>query len=64
MVSLTAVYLVGGTVYCKFVAKKEGVEIIPNVHFWIALPGLVKDGHLFLYRKTCSLMGRGNYEEM
>jgi len=45
-------------------AKKEGVEIIPNSYFWLALPGLIKDGHVYVYRKVMHLFGRGHYEEM
>jgi hypothetical protein len=62
--SLLVLYLIGGVVYNKFVAHKEGKELIPNVEFWTALPGYVKDGHLFVWRKLRSLTGRGSYEEM
>jgi len=33
-----------GAIVCKFALKKEGIEIIPNVHFWKDLPFLLKDG--------------------
>jgi len=62
--SLLVLYLVGGVAFNKFYRHHEGKEIIPNVDFWLALPGLVKDGHLFVWRKARSLTGRGSYEEM
>lgn len=62
--SLLVLYLVGGVAFNKFYRHHEGKEIIPNVEFWMALPGLVKDGHLFVWRKARSLTGRGSYEEM
>ncbi|ELR11076.1 Autophagy-related protein 27 protein [Acanthamoeba castellanii str. Neff] len=42
LVSVTFVYFVGGLVLQKFYFKREGLEIIPNSQFWLALPGLVK----------------------
>jgi len=54
LICVTAVYFVGGIVFLKFVKKEEGKNIIPNVGFWSALPGLVKDGAVFSFRKiTC-----------
>ena len=35
-------YFAGGVVVQKFYFKREGLEIIPNSVFWLALPGLVK----------------------
>jgi hypothetical protein len=42
LVSVTFVYFAGGVVVQKFYFKREGLEIIPNSVFWLALPGLVK----------------------
>jgi hypothetical protein len=39
---VTVVYFAAGVVVQKFVFKKEGVEMIPNSAFWLALPFLVK----------------------
>lgn len=39
-----------GIVVNKFVRKKEGIEIVPNISFWKDLPFLVKDGFLFLFK--------------
>jgi len=64
LVCVVVLYLIGGVIFNKFVAKKEGVEIIPNSYFWLALPGLIKDGHVYVYRKVMHLFGRGHYEEM
>jgi len=62
--SLIVLYIIGGVAFNKFYRHHEGKEIIPNVEFWTSLPGLVKDGHLFIWRKARSLTGRGSYEEM
>jgi len=53
------IYLVAGVAVKKFVFHAEGIELIPNAMFWIALPGLVKDGNLFVVRKILGLCGRG-----
>jgi len=53
------IYLIAGVAVKKFVFHAEGIELIPNAMFWIALPGLVKDGNLFLVRKALGLCGRG-----
>ncbi|KAK3771289.1 hypothetical protein RRG08_024368 [Elysia crispata] len=44
------VYLVGGTLFLKYVRKAEGRESIPNYEFWSDFPSLVKDGVLFTFR--------------
>lgn len=41
-VSVLILYVVIGTVTMKFVKKKEGIEVIPNVTFWRVIPVLVK----------------------
>jgi len=39
-----------------------GVDIIPNVGFWTSLPGLVKDGFMFIINK---IRGRGgSYQQV
>jgi len=48
---LAVVYFVGGMLFLKFVKKEEGANIIPNVNFWKALPGLFKDGIVFSFKK-------------
>lgn len=57
LISCIVLYLVGGVLYNKFKNHATGIELIPNVAFWIALPGLVKDGHLYIYKKCRSLCG-------
>lgn len=47
---------------CVFKAKQrgaEGMERCPNVEFWRELPGLVKDGFSFTFRKIAGLCGGG-----
>jgi len=50
---LVVVYFAAGAVFMKFIRHAEGIEIVPNVHFWTAIPGLTKDGVLFVVSKTC-----------
>ena len=57
-------YFIVGFILCKFVWKKEGLEVIPNVAFWKDLPFLLKDGVMFwvdLFRK---LTKKGEYTEV
>jgi len=51
LLCVTVVYLVGGVLLNKFARHKEGMEMVPNVEFWISIPGLVKDGVLFIVHK-------------
>lgn len=44
------IYLLGGTLFLKYVRKAEGRETIPNYEFWSDFPSLVKDGILFTVR--------------
>ena len=48
ILALVVLYFVIGIPICYFVLHKRGVEIIPFVSFWKELPGLVKDGFLFI----------------
>jgi len=48
---VTVVYFVGGVLLLKFWKKKEGTEVVPNVEFWISIPGLVRDGGVFIVQK-------------
>jgi hypothetical protein len=53
------VYLVAGILFNKFKRQATGVELIPNVGFWTSLPGLTKDGVMFIVHK---ITRRGNYQ--
>lgn len=55
-------YFVLGIIILKFALHKEGREVVPQVEFWSALPGLVLDGIKFTWRKiTCQ---SGGYTEV
>ncbi|XP_064648075.1 uncharacterized protein LOC135500488 [Lineus longissimus] len=41
------VYVIGGVTFMAAVKKVRGPEMIPNVSFWKALPGYVRDGCCF-----------------
>jgi cation-dependent mannose-6-phosphate receptor len=43
------VYFVGGIAILYFMRGARGLEAIPNIDFWRGLPGLVKDGLIFLF---------------
>ncbi|KAL8609023.1 hypothetical protein ACOMHN_065249 [Nucella lapillus] len=63
--SLLLVYLVAGVMFMKFARKAEGREVVPNYSIWTAIPGLIKDGVLFTFRRACSLCGRrGTYDKV
>nr|XP_022900450.1 cation-dependent mannose-6-phosphate receptor-like [Onthophagus taurus] len=43
-----AVYFVGGAIVLYCIRGARGKEMIPNIDFWQNLPGLVKDGVIYL----------------
>ena len=49
-----ALYFIIGIIIKIAVFKASGKDIIPNTEFWVELPGLIKDGIVFLFNKiTC-----------
>ncbi|KAL6079644.1 Autophagy-related protein 27 [Balamuthia mandrillaris] len=55
LVCVTVVYLVGGVLWQKYKKEESGWELIPNLQFWKALPGLVWDGCKYTGRTLHSL---------
>jgi len=53
LLCLMIVYIAAGITYNKVRKQAAGLELIPNVEFWTSLPGLVKDGVMFIVNKTC-----------
>jgi len=53
------VYVVGGCVYKRRVQGTTGRESCPNVAFWMAIPGLVKDGCRFTWSKIRGTNAQG-----
>eukprot|EP00300_Choanocystis_sp_HF-7_P028416 c34015_g1_i1.p1 GENE.c34015_g1_i1~~c34015_g1_i1.p1 ORF type:complete len:304 (-),score=36.48 c34015_g1_i1:46-843(-) len=47
----SVVYLVAGMAFQFQFRQARGLDLIPNRAFWTMLPGLIKDGFLFVYRK-------------
>ncbi|CAH1109715.1 unnamed protein product [Psylliodes chrysocephalus] len=45
---VASIYIIGGAALLYFIRGARGVEMIPNIEFWKNLPGLVKDGAIFL----------------
>jgi len=59
-VTLT-VYFIGGVAFNKYKREATGLDLIPNVGFWMMIPGLVKDGVLFVKGKVT---GGGSYQQL
>lgn len=54
------VYVVAGCFYKRYKKGTTGmVESCPNNEFWMAVPGLVKEGFLYTFHKVKSLCGGG-----
>eukprot|EP01120_Amphizonella_sp_Union-15-10_P016807 TRINITY_DN908_c0_g1_i1.p1 TRINITY_DN908_c0_g1~~TRINITY_DN908_c0_g1_i1.p1 ORF type:complete len:253 (+),score=39.12 TRINITY_DN908_c0_g1_i1:55-813(+) len=45
------VYIIAGVLFNKFKKGESGMALVPNVEFWTKLPGLVKDGAVFLFNR-------------
>ena len=58
---LIFVYIVGGIIFNAVIRKQRGIEMFPNVTFWVTVPGLVKDGFVFVINKT---VRRGGYQQV
>jgi len=58
---LAVVYLVSGILYNKYKKGLSGLELLPNVEFWVAIPGLSKDGVLFVINK---IKGKNGYQQL
>ncbi|KAB0793917.1 hypothetical protein PPYR_13537 [Photinus pyralis] len=46
--TIFGVYLLGGAFILHCLRGARGTEMIPNLDFWSSIPGLVKDGTIFL----------------
>jgi len=61
LLCLVVVYIVAGILFNKFRRDLTGIELVPNVTFWTSIPGLVKDGVMFLVGKV---RGRSGYQSV
>nr|XP_039260122.1 cln5-like protein 1 [Styela clava] len=52
------IYFIGGIIFRKITTDAAGSELIPNKEFWSSLPGLIKDGVMFLVYKCKGESGR------
>jgi len=52
------VYAVGGMAFQYRFREARGIEMIPNLVFWQAIPGLVKDGCMYTWVKIQNLRQR------
>jgi hypothetical protein len=60
-------YFVGGALFRKYRLQATGKDIIPNVDFWAAMPGLIREGAEFSWLHAKVIWGRvrsrgGGYE--
>lgn len=55
---LLAVYVLGGMAY-NYRAGAKGIEMLPNLSFWRAVPGLITDGLRFSFVECFGLRRRG-----
>ncbi|KAK5640966.1 hypothetical protein RI129_009513 [Pyrocoelia pectoralis] len=46
--TIFGVYLLGGAIIMHCLRGARGSEMIPNLDFWSSIPGLVKDGTIFV----------------
>jgi len=64
LLCVTIVYCAGGVVFNKFYRKQETtIELVPQWGFWSSIPGLTKDGVMFLVNKVRG-KSAGTYERM
>jgi len=59
VIVVIVIYFGAGIAWNKFREQKDGVELIPNIEFWKELPGLVKDGVLFVGAKVSGHINGG-----
>lgn len=57
---LVILYFVAGIAYNKFKLQKSGLDVVPQYTFWISIPGLVKDGVMFVVER----FKRNNYQSV
>lgn len=57
-------YCVFGVAYQKYRKGERGVDLIPNISFWAALPGLIGDGFKFTCYKLCGRDGGSSFVPM
>jgi len=57
LIVVIPVYVAVGCVYKRKRQGQTGMEACPNIEFWRDLPGLIKDGFSFTFRKLRGLCG-------
>lgn len=59
LLALLAVYFVGFGLFYRYRQNKSGAELIAHRTFWGSLPGLAKDGVVFVFQGIRSKCGGG-----
>lgn len=63
VLGLLVVYLATGITFQRVKRQASGKEVIPNVTFWQALPGLIKDGFVFSFG-LCKKSSSSSYQKL
>jgi len=53
-----AAYFIGGMVFLAGVKGQRGREMVPNLGFWMMIPGLIQDGATFTVKRIKVLAGK------
>ncbi|CAH1799795.1 unnamed protein product [Owenia fusiformis] len=61
LIVLLPLYVIGGMAIKRQRQGARGVEMVPNIEFWKSVPGLVKDGTMFVVGKVTR---KGEYQRM
>jgi len=61
---VVVIYLVAGLSVNVGYYKRSGVEMVPQLPFWILLPGLIKDGGLFIVNSVRRGGQRASYDKV
>jgi len=65
LLCLIFVYIVGGMAYNFKIRQIRGIEMIPNLEIWKTIPGLVKDGAVWSFKKTYNFVqSRRGYSQL
>ncbi|XP_065181578.1 uncharacterized protein LOC135812184 [Sycon ciliatum] len=62
--TIALMYLSGGIAFMMIRNGERGRETIPNYAFWVALPGLIKEGFLFIVHGFKSSGYRSGYDQI
>ncbi|PAA76741.1 hypothetical protein BOX15_Mlig017316g1, partial [Macrostomum lignano] len=53
---LVTVYLLAGILFNRYSRQRSGLQMVPNLEFWMSLPGLAADGAVFTFLELKRLL--------